>query len=121
MASFGQRLRQLRGGRSQKEVADALRIPPTTLSSLESQRNIPRGEVLQKLSDFFRVPITYFYAESQPVARATDAARQYLKQLRQPAQGADTVATQSNTPLDESTRQKLADLIRRKNAEVSNK
>ena len=119
--NFGQRLRRLRGERSQKEVADAMKMPPTTLSSLESQENIPRGEVVQKLAGFFRVPVTYFYSDPQPILRATDAARQYLKRLRDPMQGAETVATQSTTLLDKGTRQKLAELIRRKNAKASNK
>jgi len=46
MENFGERLRRLRGDRSQKEVATKLGLPVTTLSSLENQDTIPRGEVL---------------------------------------------------------------------------
>jgi transcriptional regulator with XRE-family HTH domain len=120
MVNFGQRLRRLRSNRSQKEVADALKMPPTTLSTLEGQENIPRGEVLQKLADFFRVPVTYFYSDPQPPTRGTDAARQYLKRLQQPVHAAETVATQSNVILDEGTKKKLAELIK-KNAQAPNK
>jgi hypothetical protein len=73
---------------------------------------------LQKLASFFRVPITYFYSDSQPAAKATDAARQYLKQLLKPAHGAETVATQSNVLLNEDERKKLAELLK-KNAKAS--
>jgi transcriptional regulator with XRE-family HTH domain len=118
--NFGQRLRRLRGDRSQKEVADALKMPPTTLSSLEAQENIPRGELLQKLANFFRVPITYFYSDPQPATKGTDAARQYLKQLLQPAHGIETVATQSNVLLNEDERQRLAEILKN-NAKASNK
>jgi transcriptional regulator with XRE-family HTH domain len=121
MENFGHRLRRLRGNRSQKEVAEALKMPPTTLSSLEAQESIPRGEMLQKLSDFFRVPVTYFYAESHPSLKPTDAARQYLKQLREPTRVADTVATQSNTLLDDNARRRIFDLIRRKSGQISDK
>lgn len=121
MENFGQRLRRLRGNRSQKEIAEALKMPPTTLSSLEAQESIPRGEMLQKLSDFFRVPITYFYAESQPSLEVTDVARQYLKQLREPAHVANTIATQSNALLDDATRRRIFDLIRRKSGQISDK
>jgi transcriptional regulator with XRE-family HTH domain len=121
MANFGQRLRDLRRGRSQREVAESLGIPPTTLSSLESQENVPRGDVLRKLSDFFRVPITYFYPETETPIGPTDAAREYVKRLRQPERGAETIATQSSVPLDDVTRKRLAELIKRKNDQVSNK
>jgi transcriptional regulator with XRE-family HTH domain len=121
MEKFGHRLRRLRGSRSQKEIAEALKMPPTTLSSLEAQESIPRGDMLRKLSDFFRVPVTYFYAESHSSLKPTDAARQYLKRLREPAHVADTVATQSNAPLDDAARRKIFDLIRRKSGEISDK
>lgn len=121
MANFGQRLRHLRGESSQREIADALGIPATTLSTLESQESIPRGEVLQKLTDFFRVPITYFYIEDEGPSSPTDAAREYVKRLRKPEQGAETVATQSSVPLDDATRKKLADLILQKSDQLSNK
>ena len=38
METFGHRLSRLRGSRSQKEIAEALKMPPTTLSSLEAQK-----------------------------------------------------------------------------------
>jgi transcriptional regulator with XRE-family HTH domain len=121
MENFGQRLRRLRGDRSQREIAEALKMPPTTLSSLEAQESIPRGEMLRKLADFFRVPVTYFYAESHPSLKPTDAGRQYLKRLREPTHVADTVATQSSAPLDDAARRKIFDLIRRKRGQVSDK
>ena len=58
MAHFGERLRLLRGRRSQKRVAEELQIPPTTLSTLENQENLPRGEMLQKLTNYFGVQVS---------------------------------------------------------------
>src|SRR5882672_9979739 len=132
MENFGERLRRLRGDRSQKEVATKLGLPVTTLSSLENQDTIPRGEVLQKLAECYKVPISYFYksgstqvkASDAAVAwvqqlpastetKASDAALAWVQQLREPAQGKDTVATQSNIQLDEKDLERIADRIRR--------
>jgi transcriptional regulator with XRE-family HTH domain len=72
MENFGQRLRNLRGGRSQREVASALGMPATTLSTLENQESVPRGEVLQKLAEHFKVPLSYFFRtpDSEPKVNA---------------------------------------------------
>ena len=139
MENFGQRLRRLRGERSQKEVAAELGIPVTTLSTLENQDTIPRGEVLQKLAEYFKIPISYFYkfgsaevkASDAAVAwvqqlpastetKASDAALAWVQQLREPAQGKDTVATQSNIHLDEKDLERIAERIRRRHGKISN-
>ena len=96
-------------------------MPPTTFSSLEAQETIPRGEVLRKLADFFRVPLSYFYADSTPSLKPTDAARDYLRRLREPISGPDAFATQANVILDDGSRQKLAELFRRKIGETTHK
>lgn len=119
MEHFGHRLRRLRGSRSQRDVAAELRIPVTTLSSLENQETIPRGEVLQKLADCFKVPISYFYKTAQTEIKASDAAHAWVRQLREPAQGKDTVATQSNIELDDKVKEKIAERMRRRRAKIS--
>jgi len=139
MENFGGRLRHLRGTRSQKEVASELGLPVTTLSSLENQDTVPRGEVLQRLVEFYKVPVSYFYKsdnaqvkasdtakawiqEELPAStetKATDAALAWVQQLREPAQGKDAVATQSNIQLDEKVRERIAELIRRRHAKIS--
>jgi transcriptional regulator with XRE-family HTH domain len=139
MENFGERLRRLRGARSQKDVANDLGVPVTTLSSLENQDTVPRGEVLQKLVELYKVPVSYFYnsdktqvkpsdaakawvQEQLPAStetKATDAALAWVQQLRETAQGKDAVATQSNIHLDEKNRERIAELIRRRHAKLS--
>ena len=119
MENFGRRLRRLRGDRSQKDVAADLGIPVTTLSTLENQETIPRGEVLQKLAECYKVPISYFYKQISAGIEASDAAHAWVRQLRDPAEGKDTVATQSNIQLDEKDLEKIAERIRRRHAKIS--
>jgi transcriptional regulator with XRE-family HTH domain len=139
MEKFGARLRRLRGERSQKEVATGLGLPVTTLSSLENQDSIPRGEVLQKFAEYYKVPINYFYKSGSAEVKASDAAVAWIQrlpastetktsdaalawvqQLREPAQGKDTVATQSNIHLDDKDLERIAERIRRRHGKVSN-
>jgi transcriptional regulator with XRE-family HTH domain len=120
METFGHRLRRLRGDRSQKDVAADLGIPVTTLSTLENQETIPRGEVLQKLAEWYKVPISYFYKATSPGIQASDAAHAWVQQLRNDtAEGRDTVATQSNIQLDEKDLEKIAQRIRSRHAKIS--
>ena len=138
MENLGERLRRLRGERSQKEVAADLGLPVTTLSSMENQDTIPRGEVLQRFSEYYKIPISYFYktvpaqvkasdaakawVQQLPAStetKASDAALAWVQQLREPAQGKDTVATQSNIHLDEKDRERIAERIRRRHAKIS--
>ena len=139
MENFGEKLRRLRGLRSQKDVASELGLPVTTLSSLENQDSVPRGETLQRLTEYYKIPVSYFYKsttaqvkasdaakawvqEELPAStetKATDAALAWVQQLREPAQGKDVVATQSNIHLDEKVRERIAELIRRRHAKLS--
>jgi transcriptional regulator with XRE-family HTH domain len=120
MENFGERLRRLRGKRSQRRIASDLDMPVTTLSSLENQKTIPRGEVLEKLADYFKVPMSYFFRDLQSEPTGTDAAHAWLEQLREPAIGKHTIATQANMLLDDETKEKIAELLRLRNAKVSN-
>ncbi len=119
MEHFGERLRRLRGDRPQKSVAEALNIPQTTLSSLEKNQTIPRGEILTKLADFFGVPIDYFYDVPQP--ESTDLAKAWLEHVRSDLKGRDTIAAHSKDPMDQSVREKIAQKIKKKYEETSNK
>jgi len=139
MENFGERLRRLRGERSQKEVATELGVPVTTLSSLENQETVPRGEVLQKLAEYYKITISYFYKSGSPQVKASDAALawvqqlpastqtkasdaalDWVQQLREPAHGKDVVATQSNIHIDEKDRERIAERIRRRHGKISN-
>lgn len=119
MEKFGHRLRRLRGERSQKDVAADLGIPVTTLSTLENQETIPRGEVLQRLAECYKVPISYFYKQISTGIEASDAAHAWVRHLSDPAEGKDTVATQSNIQLDEKDLERIAERIRRRHAKIS--
>jgi transcriptional regulator with XRE-family HTH domain len=119
MEKFGPRLRRLRGDRSQKEVAAELGMPVTTLSTLENQDAIPRGETLQKLAECYKVPISYFYKTGSTEIKTSDAALAWVQQLREPAEGKDTIATQSNILFDDKDLEKIAERIRQRRAKIS--
>ena len=119
MEHFGEKLRRLRGETPQKAIAEALDIPQTTLSSLEKQRSVPRGDVLKKLANFFRVSVNYFYGEPEP--KRSEAALHYFKQLKADEKARDTIATRSSVPLDPKKAEELFKKIRAKYEETSNK
>jgi transcriptional regulator with XRE-family HTH domain len=107
---FGRRLRRLRGERSQKEAAEAIGIPTTTLSSLEQQETVPRGPMIQRLADHFGVPLDYFYP---PNRRTTAGAREWLRELRQtPFDAAPTIATHADVDFDEEAKKRFAENVR---------
>jgi transcriptional regulator with XRE-family HTH domain len=106
MEQFGEKLRRLRGETTQKTVAEALDMPQTTLSSLEKQRSVPRGEVLTKLADFFKVPVEYFYDE--PERKRSEGALAWLEQLKADTKGRETIATHSSARLDPKVSEHIA-------------
>jgi len=121
MENFGERLRRLRGDRSQKAVADELRMPQTTLSSLENQPSVPRGDLLQKLAAHFKVPLTYFYESRESGPKTTDAARAHLSSLLKPMKGRNTVATQASQPVEKVIRERIAAKIEEQLGEFKRK
>ena len=61
---IGKRLKILRGAASQKEVANALKIAPSTYAMYESGGRIPRDEIKIRIADYFRVSIeSIFFAD----------------------------------------------------------
>lgn len=114
MEHFGDRLRRLRGERAQKTVAEALGMPQTTLSSLEKQPNIPRGDVLKKLADYYGVPITYFY--TAPTLKSSEAGKAWLDQLKSNSnvKGRETIAAHSSVQLDSKLKERIAERLKQK-------
>ena len=55
--AIGQTLAELRGDRSQVEVAATLGISPAALSMYECGERIPRDDIKIKLSDYYGVPV----------------------------------------------------------------
>lgn len=62
-ATVGERLRALRGSRSQKEVADALGITMMAISLYETGERMPRDEIKVKLANYYKKSVaSLFYA-----------------------------------------------------------
>jgi transcriptional regulator with XRE-family HTH domain len=121
MPKFGELLRRLRGERSQREVAAELRMPITTLSTLENQDAAPRGPVLRRLCEHYSVPPTYFYPGGPVEMRPSDLAREWLAQVRQNTTAKDTIATYASPDFPEGLKNQLAEKIRqRKHANAAN-
>jgi transcriptional regulator with XRE-family HTH domain len=115
MEHFGKRLRRLRGERSQREMAEELGVPTTTLSSLEQQESVPRGPMLQRLCDHFGVAVDYFFPAER---KSITPAREWLRELRgRSFDGASTIATHSVAALDESTKEQIAKHLKAKLAQ----
>jgi transcriptional regulator with XRE-family HTH domain len=122
MDEFGERLRRLRGNRSQKEVAALLDMPITTYSTLENQDAVPRGPVLKRLADCFAVPISYFYPVAVPELQSTASARTWLETLRSSSFQDDKVAAHAGINLEDEAKATLAERISAiKNAKSSHK
>lgn len=108
--NFGKSLRRLRGERSQREVAAALGIPTTTLSSLEQQDTVPRGPMLEMLCGHFGVAVDYFFPV--PEKEISPAVEWLRLQRQRKFNVAPTVATNSApdaeiTPQEKATFDKL--------------
>jgi transcriptional regulator with XRE-family HTH domain len=114
MPKFGELLRRLRGERSQREIAAELGMPVTTLSTLENQDSVPRGPMLRKLCDYFSVPPSYFYPGAPAPMRPSDAAREWLSQVRANATAKDTIATYAPPEFSDEMKRHLAERIRQK-------
>jgi transcriptional regulator with XRE-family HTH domain len=60
---IGERLRALRGERSQKEVAEAVGVTVMAVSLYESGERIPRDEIKLKLAKYYDTDVnSLFYA-----------------------------------------------------------
>jgi transcriptional regulator with XRE-family HTH domain len=110
---FGDRLRRLRNNRPQREVANELGMPVTTLSTLENQDGVPRGPVLRKLGEYYGVPPTYFYPGGPTVMKPSESAREWLALVRQSA-AKDTIATYAPPEFPDDIKKALAEKIRRR-------
>lgn len=57
----GERLRILRGSRSQEEVAEALGISQSALSFYEADLRIPRDEVKKRIASYYRRSVQFIF------------------------------------------------------------
>ena len=60
---IGKRLAALRGAKSRKEVAEALKISTSALAMYERGERIPRDEIKIKIAEFFGVPVADIFFE----------------------------------------------------------
>jgi DNA-binding XRE family transcriptional regulator len=61
---IGARLRELRGDRSQKEIADAIGVTDMAISLYENGERIPRDEIKRAIAKYFGVTVeSIFYAD----------------------------------------------------------
>lgn len=54
-------------GKTKKEIADGIKIPPTTFSSWSNGKHLPDMEKLQSLADYLGAPIDNFFNFSTTV------------------------------------------------------
>ena len=71
----GKQIRELRttirgGGISQEELAQAVKTTANTISRWETATYKPSVSDLEKLAQFFGVPITVFFPQQEPKSRA---------------------------------------------------
>lgn len=48
-------------GKTKKEIAEAIGVPPTTFSSWSNGKHLPDMDRLQSLADYLKAPISEFY------------------------------------------------------------
>lgn len=61
MGNFSENLRQLRGDRTQSEIAEALGIPTTTYASYEQGKRIPKDRMKSVIADFFDTTVAAIF------------------------------------------------------------
>lgn len=85
MALFNERLVQARKNQksSQAVVASGLGIARSTLAQWETGDREPSFEMIEKLADYFKVPLAYFFTETD-VPRLNALAEKYGDLLSSP-------------------------------------
>ena len=80
--NFRTRLKQLRNEKkiNQRELANFLKVAPSTISMYESGQREPNFEVLESLADFFNVDLNYLLGKS-------DKTTKLMIEDKQPPQG----------------------------------
>lgn len=59
--STGQKLKELRGKKTQQEIADDIGITKSSLAMYERNERVPRDEVKVKIADYFGVSIQFLF------------------------------------------------------------
>lgn len=67
-------------GKTKKEIAEAIKIPPTTFSSWSNGKHLPDMDKLQALANYLRAPISQFY-EFSVITNTPDPLLEELLQI----------------------------------------
>lgn len=69
--NFKTRLKQLRNERgiSQRQLAEFLKVAPSTISMYENGQREPNFEVLESLADFFNVDLNYLLGKTNKTTK----------------------------------------------------
>ena len=59
--STGAKLKELRGAKTQQEVADEIGITKSALAMYERDERIPRDEVKVRIAEYFGVSLLYLF------------------------------------------------------------
>ena len=59
--STGAKLRELRGTKTQQDVADGIGITKSALAMYERDERIPRDEVKKRIADYYGVSILFLF------------------------------------------------------------
>ena len=64
LALKNQRLVQLRGNRTQKQMADEMGIPASTYAMIEAGHRFPRKKLQKKIADHFHTTVDYLFFQT---------------------------------------------------------
>ncbi|HDR7797797.1 helix-turn-helix transcriptional regulator [Bacillus tropicus] len=82
--TFGEKLKELRGSRTQDEVAKAIGISRARYSHFENDRNEPDLQLIQKIADFHKVTTDYLLGRTEDgrlTKEQEDTATEMAKKL----------------------------------------
>ncbi|KKX53275.1 helix-turn-helix domain-containing protein [Brevibacillus borstelensis] len=79
---FGKRLKQLRGKRTQDEVADGIGISRARLSHYENERHEPDGDMYKRFADYYKTTVDYIMGHTDdPSPIVTEDDSEYAKDM----------------------------------------
>lgn len=55
------KLRELRGNKSTKEIANAIGVSQAAISMYETGKRVPKDEIKKKLASYFGVTVDYLF------------------------------------------------------------
>lgn len=61
MNNFGEKLRDLRGSRTQAEVAEAVGISASAYASYEQGVRVPKDNIKIRLAEYYRKSVSYIF------------------------------------------------------------